>query len=329
MRFLKIQALIVLPILIVWGIYIYTNSKLDLFSDYWPISVLMVFGSFIAGASSEGGGAIAFPGLTLLFNTPPEIARNFSLAIQSIGMTAASLAIIKMKVPIEKRAILYAAIGGIAGILLGAYFIAPFIPPKPAKLFFVSVWLSFGLALWLINRDKDREVQTKITDFTKSDGRKLIFFGFIGGVITSIFGSGIDILTFCLLTLHFKISEKVATPTSVILMTTNTIAGFLVHILLIKDFQAIAFNYWLVCIPVVVIFAPLGAYFISGRSRNFVARLLISIILVQFIGAMIILRPDFYLSLFCLVVFILGSVFFWLLSQTPVTALLRPRKFKI
>jgi uncharacterized membrane protein YfcA len=329
MRFLKIQAFIIIPILTVWGIYVYSYSKLDLFSDNWPISLLMVFGSFIAGASSEGGGAIAFPGLTLIFNTPPEVARNFSLAIQSIGMSAASIAIIKMKLPVEKRAILYAAIGGFLGILLGAYFIAPFIPAKPAKLFFVSVWLSFGLALWLINRDKTREVQTKIIDFTKSDGYKLIFFGFIGGVITSIFGSGIDILTFCLLTLHFKISEKVATPTSVILMTTNTIAGFLIHILLIRDFQAIAFDYWLVCIPVVVIFAPLGAYFISGRSRRFIAGLLITIIMVQFLGAMIILKPDFYLSLFCLVVFILGSVFFWLLSQTPVTSLLRPRKLKL
>ena len=90
MRFLKIQAFIIIPILAVWGTYVFVNSKLDLYSDYWPISVLMVFGSFIAGASSEGGGAIAFPGLTLLFNTPPEVARNFSLAIQSIGMSAAS-----------------------------------------------------------------------------------------------------------------------------------------------------------------------------------------------------------------------------------------------
>ena len=33
----------------------------------------MGFGSFIAGATTEGGGAVAFPVLTLLFEIPPEV----------------------------------------------------------------------------------------------------------------------------------------------------------------------------------------------------------------------------------------------------------------
>ena len=321
MKFLRIQAGIAIPVLTVWGIYIWNQSGLILFEEHWPVSLLMVLGSFIAGASSEGGGAIAFPGLTLLFNTPPEVARNFSLAIQSIGMTAASIAILSLKVKIEKNAILYASIGGILGILFGAFLIAPFLPPKPTKLFFVSVWLSFGVALWLINRNRKREVFNRIENFGQTDIRKLIFFGFIGGMITSIFGSGIDIFTFCLLTLHYNISEKVATPTSVILMTINTIFGFLLHVFVMRDFQEIAFNYWIVSIPIVVIFAPLGAVFISKRSRGFIARLLYAIIGIQFIGALFVLKPDINLLLFSLITFLLGSVFFYLISQNrPFTA---------
>ena len=57
----------------------------------------MCLGSFIAGATSEGGGAIAYPVMTLgPWKIAPLIARDFSLMIQSIGMIAAGAAISKL-----------------------------------------------------------------------------------------------------------------------------------------------------------------------------------------------------------------------------------------
>ncbi len=44
---------------------------------------------------------MAFPVFTLLLNIVPSMARNFSFAIQRIGMTAASLLIIGLRIPIE------------------------------------------------------------------------------------------------------------------------------------------------------------------------------------------------------------------------------------
>ena len=35
--------------------------------------------------TSEGGGAVAFPVMTLALNIPPPVARDFSLMIQSCG----------------------------------------------------------------------------------------------------------------------------------------------------------------------------------------------------------------------------------------------------
>ena len=43
----------------------------------------------------------------------------------------------------------------------------------------------------------------------------LVGTGIVGGVVTSITGSGLDITTFALLVLRLRISEKIATPTSV------------------------------------------------------------------------------------------------------------------
>jgi len=46
--------------------------------------------------TSEGGGAVAYPVMTLAFNIKPSVARDFSLIIQSCGMTAAAFTILFM-----------------------------------------------------------------------------------------------------------------------------------------------------------------------------------------------------------------------------------------
>ncbi|NOR69106.1 MAG: sulfite exporter TauE/SafE family protein, partial [Methylomarinum sp.] len=83
----------------------------------WPITLTMVFGSFIAGATSEGGGAIAFPIFTKVLHISPLDSKVFSLAIQSIGMMAATLTIIVIRIKVEWRVILWASIGGLFGVV--------------------------------------------------------------------------------------------------------------------------------------------------------------------------------------------------------------------
>ena len=90
------------------------------------------------------------------------------------------------------------------------------------------------------------------------------------------------------LTLFFRVSEKIATPTSVVLMAGNAIVGFAWRGVVQQQLPAEAWNFWYVCIPVVVVGAPLGAYFIRQRTRQFVARLLYASIFVQFAAALVI-----------------------------------------
>jgi len=45
----------------------------------------MIFGAMIGGATSEGGGAVAFPVMTLALGIAPSIARDFSMMCQSCG----------------------------------------------------------------------------------------------------------------------------------------------------------------------------------------------------------------------------------------------------
>jgi hypothetical protein len=66
-----------------WLVAMLAGDRFGLFRDGWFMSVTMLVGSFIAGATSEGGGAVAFPVMTLGYGIAPPVARDFALLIQS------------------------------------------------------------------------------------------------------------------------------------------------------------------------------------------------------------------------------------------------------
>ncbi|MDZ7690558.1 MAG: sulfite exporter TauE/SafE family protein [Balneolaceae bacterium] len=205
-RLIYIFGLPVALVYLVWLGWMITQNWWHLFLSDWYMTATMVFGSFIAGASSEGGGAIAYPVMTLMFEIDPSVARNFSLAIQSIGMTAASLWIIAKKIPIEKTYLGIVAIGGTLGIIFGAYFIAPYVVPAYAKMMFVSFWLSYGAALFFINHISKRDSVRSLPTLNRSQKAELISIGFIGGILSAILGNGVDICSFAFVTLKYRLS---------------------------------------------------------------------------------------------------------------------------
>lgn len=69
--------------------------------------------------TSEGGGAVAFPVMTLALGIQPAVARDFSLMIQSCGMTAAAFTIFWMKIKLEMRSVFFCSFGATFGMVLG------------------------------------------------------------------------------------------------------------------------------------------------------------------------------------------------------------------
>lgn len=293
-----------------WTANMFAMDAWHLFSDYAFISITMAIASFIAGATSEGGGAVAFPVLTIFFDIAPAIARDFSLAIQSVGMSAAAFIIFTSKIPVEKRALLYATLGGVPGILVGLYSIAPHMSPVYTKMFFVSLWLSFGVVVGYRHLFTTKSFKPGITRFSSPVKRQLVILGFMGGMVTGITGSGIDIVVFSYLVLEHRVDIRVATPTSVVLMAGNALVGITMRLLDSQPIEAITWNYWLVSIPIVVVGAPLGARFIASRSYRFVAGLLCTTIFVQFIGAILIVPQSKYSLLLAAATFVVGYMLF-------------------
>lgn len=265
-------------------------------------------------------------------------------------MTAAAFCIIYMRVLIEEKALIYTTLGGVAGIIYGLEEVAPNLTPPYAKMYFVTIWGSFAASLYWLNRLHDRKVY-KVLDpshiITATGPLKeiwqsanliecgpfavnwkacvLIVTGFVGGIFSSIAGSGIDICSFAVLTLFFRISEKTATPTSVILMAINTVVGFLYRQFAMGGVEKDAWGFLLVCMPIVCIGAPLGSVLGSYVHRLVLAWAVYATDFVQLVGALFVVKPwtsektdtPAHLTASSSIIFFSGILFFYLLQVRP------------
>lgn len=312
-----------LAILTLWWNLFQQNDGLSLISKYWAISLTMVFGSFIAGATSEGGGAVAFPVLTLFLDVKPHIARDFSLLIQSVGMSAASLWIWKKRVPVHGTALLIGTLAGAVGMFCGLLFLQNIIPPAYLKMFFVCTWLGFARVVWQNKISTNTKEEAATLRLIPSQKVLLAFFAFIGGLVSSLTGSGLDIFCFSVLTIYCSVDERVATPTSVVLMAGNAV--FAVALVLISNwlgweaitsFHPTSFHFWLCCVPIVIFGAPLGAMFIRNKARKTILILLVFSIVAQFLAALVIVPHTPALYAFDLLVLAIAFLFFTRLKRS-------------
>jgi uncharacterized membrane protein YfcA len=255
----------------------------------WRIALTMVFGSLVGGGTSEGGGAVAFPVFTKLLHIPAHRACLFSFAIQSVGMGAASLSILCLKIPIERRVLLWAGLGGVSGMVFSTYFIEPHIAPVLVRIAFTVMVASLGVALVLQNRAGRGRRYAACPIFGTRERGLLLVAGFVGGVMSGLAGCGENIVVFMLMVLLFRVSEKIVTPTTVILMTIVTIAGFGLHALVIRDFDRVVAGYWLAAVPIVAVGAPLGAILCSRMSRRAIVGVLLLLITAELLSTALII----------------------------------------
>ncbi|KAI6174529.1 Protein F26A1.8 [Aphelenchoides bicaudatus] len=253
---------ILLPLLvsqILWWSAAIKYDYLSLYKTYWQMPAAMIIGSTIAGMTSEAGGAVAFPVMTFALKALPRDGRDFSLLIQSFGMGMAMFTIVYNRIQVEWKAISYAVTGSVPGMIVGFHFVDPFLSPAQKKMIFVSVWTSFAIALWILNREHKRRTVPVILDFCAWKGAVLLATGFAGGIFTAFAGSGTDICVFAVVTLLFSVTEKVATPTTIISMALCSWFSLYWRVMIANEPQPISdlvWNFIKCSIPVCTIMAP-------------------------------------------------------------------------
>ncbi|KHN77772.1 hypothetical protein Tcan_14503 [Toxocara canis] len=325
----------------VYWLLAFRYNIFHLFRKRLIMALVMVFGGMIGGMTTEGGGAIAFPVMTLALHINPTVARDFSMMIQSCGLSAASFTIFFMSIVVEWHSIIFSSIGAIFGVIFGIEVVDPLLTPAEKKMAFVSVFLSFALALFLLNSEKKRTTFDRIQNFNALKAAILIVNGFIGGIFTGVAGSGIDVYSFSILTLLFRVNEKVATPTSVVLMAANSIVGFFWRekiqngISQVGDIQNVwlyrrigvqqmrnvwlvhseAWEYYMICVIVVVTFAPIGSLVASHFHRLTLATLIYILETVAYISALLIVRPSPRILIASLLIIIITFGFYCCIAK--------------
>ncbi|MEM9562375.1 MAG: sulfite exporter TauE/SafE family protein [Actinomycetota bacterium] len=320
-----------------WVVGVTASGGWGRVGDHLVASATMVVGSFVAGATPQGGGAVAFPVFTKVLDVPAETARSFSLCIQAIGMSCASAAIVLGRRPVVWSAVALGAPTGIAAFVVTLFVAgdrsAPFWPsdlPGPyVKLTFTLVVAAMGWAVLVGLRTPIRSVAGGLPAIEPRLRIALVVAGLLGGTASALVGSGADVFMYLFVVVLFGVRAGIGVPTSVVTMAIVSVAGFVVLGLLdgqlritfdaagavtavggevlavpLSSRRGDLYGMWLAAVPVVAWGAPLGAFVASRMSSRALVTLALTVAVAEVVSTVVFLdqlRTDPVLAVYGLV----------------------------
>jgi uncharacterized membrane protein YfcA len=295
-----------------WLALVLAGGYLPTVIAHWPIAAAMAAGSYVAGSTPMGGGTVGFPVLVLLLDMPAALGRDFSFAVQSVGMTSASIYILCRRQPLEWPMLRAAMPGALLGTPLGILYVAPLASDLFIKLLFASMWCSFGL----LHLRRIREI-TSYEGMSPHDiafDHKVGFaVGLLGSLtVASITGVGIDMMIYMVLVLWCHADLKIAIPTSVMLMSFTSLVGIAFKAT-VGGVQPGTFENWLAAAPVVALGAPLGVAVVARIGRKPTLLVVSVLCVLQF--AWMLYHERASLTAFSLAAALLGVLVFLLAFQ--------------
>ena len=300
--------------LALWVVLMFGFGLLPEVLRQWRMALVMILGSLVAGSTPMGGGAVSFPFLVLWLHVPPDVARNFGLVIQALGMTSAMIFIFCRRVRVQGRVLAWAVAGAAAGMLAGTVAIAPRVPPNFVKLTFACMWMSFAILTVVRNRElcsiaggRDLEGNAAM--------RSGLLVGIVGGIIASIIGVGVELALYTVLVLIYRTDMKIAVPTAVSGMAAASVMGVAVH-LLIGDIPRDVGMKFLAAGPIVIFGAPIGTYILTLVPRIRMLYFISALCVLQFVFTLQSLERTRTEWLFVGISMMLaGSLFYWMYQR--------------
>lgn len=269
------------------------------------IAPIMALGSFVAGSTFLGGGAVAFPALTKLLHTDPITAKTFSLAIQSVGMTSASLYILaRVKYVSTKFMMVYIG-AATPGILFSLTVLEQAIYPTDLRIgFTLFIFCFLCVYLWTLKMKLKGKSKPKLKHTPEI--LLVVISGFIGGLISGLLGSGADLVAFSVLALYFRTNIKLATQTSVIIMAAMSIIGIFIQGPVLNKIPDYVTPLWLIAAPVVMIGAPLGAMFCRRVAPERLRIFILAIIFIEITTTFALIPIEIYRLPYYICVFVVS-----------------------
>lgn len=254
-----------LAAMLIWLLLFSQVTNLAFLVEHWYYPAIMVLGAFVAGSTPEGGGAVAFPVLNIFLQIDRTMARDFSLMIQSIGMTSASIFILSQATNRQVfKPLLWMIPVCFIGFILGMQFLQA-LPVYIIQALFLSLITAFA---GVYSVAKHRGCQTQFRSPQHAEWGMLLLILLAGGMCASLFGTGADIILYTLLVTRFRMQEKVATQMAIMLMASISIGGFAYRGLVDGTLTHYQFQTWLCAYPVVLFMAPFGALILSRVNKE-------------------------------------------------------------
>jgi uncharacterized membrane protein YfcA len=235
--------------------------------QHWPMALVMIPGSLVAGSTPMAGGTVAFPILVLVLHQPAANARNFGFLIQALGMGSAVMFMIGRRFRPPLRLLLGSAAGAVMGLLLGTFLIGPLVRESIVKLLFACLWMSFGLLIFAGNRELC-SLKRAGPPNAASTGWIGLLAGMLGGTIAAMIGVGVELCIFSVMVLIYRADLRIAIPTAICAGALASAGGVALHIWL-GDLGRRAVMDLFAAGPLGIFGAPCGAWVggILPRSR--------------------------------------------------------------
>lgn len=183
------------------------------------------------GLTGSGGSILTVPLLVYLFHFSPLIATSYSLFI--VGTTSLVGAVNSyLNRLIDLRTALLFGTSSVVTVFVTRKFILPLIPSHIATigsydisfssltmLLFALLMLLASLSMIRSNAEQERVI--------RKPKAKLVFYGFLIGIVTGFLGAGGGFLLIPALVLLLGLDMKKAVGTSLFIITINSLIGFL------------------------------------------------------------------------------------------------------
>ncbi len=300
--------------LLAWVVLVAQPGTWALAVAHWPMALVMVGGSMVAGSTPMSGGTVAFPVLVLGFGYTPSMARDFGLAIQSVGLTSALLFIVGRGIPVERRLLLWSTAGAVAGLVLGTFVLVGRVQADWVKLLFATMWATFGL--WMVSRTTAGVAAEPREPLDAAQVPVIgLLAGLVGGAMAALIGVGVEMVVYATLVLRFGWGPRAAVPTAVCAMALASPIGLLLRATT-SGIDPGVFPEWIAAAPVVIFGAPAGAYLATRMSRVVLLRTIGILVLVQFAATINQVRPTPMVWAGVLALAACSGVGLWLLAPS-------------
>ena len=283
----------------VWLVAVFTFGLGRRVADHWESALTMLAGGFLSGSSPGGGGAVAFPVFTKALEIPAPVARTFGLSIHAVGMTMAVVSILAFRRSFHRRAAVVGSVAAVSGFLISVSvfgqrdvaFWPVSIPSGWVKATFTIVLATTSV---LMVRHLRREDEHQPLPWGNRLDLGLVTLAFAGGLLSSLTGTGANILVFLFLVVVAGVEPKTALPTAIMVMMSVSVTGFTLFCLVDQQMvievvgdrvvtvggspvdlvagRADLLGLWLAAVPVVVWGAPLGSMVASLVAEDHLVR---------------------------------------------------------